>query len=79
MQDIPYDVWLHIASFLGPEEVENLLTLNSMFLSIALDTRYWMAFIGPLYRRATQRSLNRLTRVFAIIYVREADHEILEL
>ncbi|PPQ95216.1 hypothetical protein CVT26_014907 [Gymnopilus dilepis] len=61
MQDIPYDVWLHIASFLGPEEVENLLTLNTMFLSIALDTRYWMAFIGPLYRRATQRSLNRLT------------------
>ncbi|KAF8910608.1 hypothetical protein CPB84DRAFT_1764116 [Gymnopilus junonius] len=61
MQDIPYDVWLHITSFLSPEEVSNLYTLNSSLLGIALDARYRMAFIGSLNRRSTERSLNRLT------------------
>lgn len=61
MQDIPYDVWLHIMSFLPPEEVENVYTLNSTLLSIALDARYRLAFIGSLNNRSTVRSLNRLT------------------
>ena len=60
VQDVPYDVWRHITSFLSPDEVERLYTVNRMLFSLAMDQRYKEAVIGFLYHPDTERSLTRL-------------------
>jgi hypothetical protein len=50
MAELPYDVWLHIISFLNREEVWRLLSINRTLFSIAMDDHYKTTSIGiPRY------------------------------
>jgi hypothetical protein len=50
MAELPYDVWLHIVSFLKHEEVWRLLSVNRTLFSIAMDDHYKTTSIGfPRY------------------------------
>jgi hypothetical protein len=60
MQDIPYDIWQHIVSFLSSEDVKGLLSVNGVLFSIAMDERYKESLIGSLFSTHTRRSLKRL-------------------
>jgi len=65
VQDVPYDVWRHITSFLSPDEVKQLYTVNRTLFSLAMDQRYKEAVIGFLFHPDTERSLTRLMWVVA--------------
>ncbi|KAF9484068.1 hypothetical protein BDN70DRAFT_872968 [Pholiota conissans] len=60
-QDLPYDVWEHIATFLSSEKKKGLLSVNRALFDIAMDERYHSVTIGPLSRADTQKALARLT------------------
>ena len=40
MVDIPFDIWLHITSFLSKAELWDIRTINRMVFHIALDNHY---------------------------------------
>jgi len=48
MAELPYDVWLHIISFLNHDEVWRLLSVNRTLFSIAMAEHYKMSYIGFL-------------------------------
>ncbi|KAF8806998.1 hypothetical protein BYT27DRAFT_7292709 [Phlegmacium glaucopus] len=60
IENVPYDVWRHITSFLPPAEVKQLYTLNHSLLSIAMDERYKTANFGFLFQKQTMKTLARL-------------------
>ncbi|KAJ3516806.1 hypothetical protein NLJ89_g896 [Agrocybe chaxingu] len=68
--DLPYDIWLHITSFLPLSQLKTLYPANSALLEIALDARYRTEFIGPLAHPDTKRALARLTDPFVARRVR---------
>ncbi|CAA7267001.1 unnamed protein product [Cyclocybe aegerita] len=68
--DLPYDIWLHIASFLPLSQLKTLYPINSALLGIALDARYRTGFVGPLAHPDTKRALARLTDLFVARRVR---------
>ena len=37
---LPFDIWLHIASFLPSSQLRNLYTVNHALFEIAMDERY---------------------------------------
>lgn len=37
--DFPFEIWLHIAQFLPPDELQVLYTVNSALFNIAMDER----------------------------------------
>jgi len=37
---LPFDIWLHIASFLSKAELWDIRTLNRVIFDIALDSHY---------------------------------------
>ncbi|PPQ64468.1 hypothetical protein CVT24_008478 [Panaeolus cyanescens] len=55
--DFPVEIWQHIASFLPPDFVETLFSVNRAFLQIALDTRYRVARVSNFDRYGIQRTL----------------------
>jgi len=40
MVDFPFDIWLHITSFLSKPELWDIRTINRMVFHIALDNHY---------------------------------------
>jgi hypothetical protein len=42
MTRIPRDIWLYIADFIPDSDLEDLLTLNSVFFDLAMTARYKM-------------------------------------
>lgn len=40
MQDIPTDVWNHIASYIPQHELRELISVNRAFFDLVLDARY---------------------------------------
>jgi hypothetical protein len=62
-QDLPYDVWEHITTFLSTEETKKLLDVNRTLFTIAMNKRYRTSTIGSLLQKDTRRSLARLTYV----------------
>jgi hypothetical protein len=38
--DLPFDVWLYIASFIPTEELQTLYGVNRIFFNIAMDINY---------------------------------------
>ncbi|KAF8972211.1 hypothetical protein BDZ97DRAFT_1650235 [Flammula alnicola] len=60
MQDLPYDVWWHITTFLSSDQIKGLLTVNRLLFGIAMDERYRTSLIGSLFHPDTLRSLKRL-------------------
>jgi len=51
MAELPYDVWLHIISFLNRDEVWRLLSVNRTLFSIAMGEHYKTTYIGfPPYK-----------------------------
>jgi hypothetical protein len=40
MADLPYDVWLHVASYIPIGDLNRLLTLNHAFFDFVMDKRY---------------------------------------
>ncbi|KDR76197.1 hypothetical protein GALMADRAFT_225877 [Galerina marginata CBS 339.88] len=58
--DLPYDVWLHVASYLSSEEVKRLYSVNRVLFNIAMDLLYNTGFIGSLFHSETHRALTRL-------------------
>lgn len=51
---IPYEIWLHIASFLNKEEIWNLRYLSHVFLDIAMDSRYRTLHFSVRFRKTTE-------------------------
>jgi hypothetical protein len=60
VQDVPSHIWRYITSFLSPDEVKQLYTVNRMLFCLAMDQRYKEAFIGRLFHPDTERGLTRL-------------------
>ena len=40
MDNIPPEIWLHVAKFIAKEDLYDLLGVNSIFFNIAMDNRY---------------------------------------
>lgn len=40
MDNIPPEIWLHVAKFIPKEDLRDLLGVNSIFFNIAMDIRY---------------------------------------
>jgi hypothetical protein len=58
MAELPYDVWLHIISFLNSDEVWRLLSVNRTLFSIAMAEHYKTTYIGfPPFRQTKQPRL----------------------
>ncbi|KAF8170428.1 hypothetical protein BJ912DRAFT_136982 [Pholiota molesta] len=60
-QDLPFDVWEHITTFLSPEETIRLLSVNCTLFTIAMNERYRTSRIETLLQTDTCRNLARLT------------------
>ena len=73
MQDIPYDIWERISTFLPIDEVKNLLCVNGALFDIAMNARYRTSTIGSLSLFETQRSLGRLVCATFSIAAKKAD------
>lgn len=39
-QDLPFEIWLHIASFLPTDQLQRLCTVNRMLYGIAMSEKY---------------------------------------
>ncbi|KAF8183425.1 hypothetical protein BJ912DRAFT_551433 [Pholiota molesta] len=59
-QDLPYDVWEHITTFLSSAETKRLLCVNRTLFAIAMNERYRTRTIGNMLWD-TRRSLARLS------------------
>ncbi|KAJ8481175.1 hypothetical protein ONZ45_g15393 [Pleurotus djamor] len=40
MQDLPHEIWLHIVHYIPDDELKKLYSVNSLFLDLALNTKY---------------------------------------
>ena len=40
MTVLPREIWLHVANFIKPSALEDLIGLNSTFYQLAMDCRY---------------------------------------
>ena len=40
MDNIPPEIWLHVAKFVPKEDLYDLLGVNTIFFNIAMDIRY---------------------------------------
>jgi hypothetical protein len=56
---LPHDVWLHIAQFISPREIPGLISLNSLFFNLAMDSRYRQVSFAYLDNKMF-RNLTRL-------------------
>lgn len=63
MDDVPYDVWHSITTFLSSQEVKRLYTLNRSLYNIAMDERYRKVFIGSFTDERTKRNIKRVVYV----------------
>ncbi|KAK7045643.1 hypothetical protein VNI00_007476 [Paramarasmius palmivorus] len=57
--NLPHDVWVHIASFVQPLQLEELYSLNSVFFNVAMDQRYQQISFAYMTRKMA-RILDRL-------------------
>jgi len=69
MSDLPFELWLHITSFISDSEVWELRAVNRILLEVALDRRFrTVAFYLPFSKPTKSdqweiRKLRRLTYV----------------
>ncbi|ESK93631.1 hypothetical protein Moror_1529 [Moniliophthora roreri MCA 2997] len=71
--NLPKDIWVHIASYVSPLQLEDLYSVNSAFFNIAMDQRYQQISFTYLTRKMV-RTLERLkdpavTKRVRIIYI----------
>ena len=59
MPALPHDVWLHIAQFIPAKDIPGLISLNSAFFNIAMDSRYRQVSFAYL----DNKMLRNLTRL----------------
>jgi len=59
MPNLPHDVWLHIAHFIPPSALPDLISLNSTFFDLAMDCRYRQMTFAYL----SDKMLRNLTRL----------------
>jgi hypothetical protein len=59
-QDLPYEIWLHIASFLPWTTTQNLLSLNRAFLNHILRARFRAIHVGDFTNPRSRVDLERL-------------------
>ncbi|KAF9473911.1 hypothetical protein BDN70DRAFT_997394 [Pholiota conissans] len=60
-QDLPYDIWEYITTFLPSAETKKLLDVNHALFDIAMNERYRTTTVGSLIQKETSRTLARLT------------------
>ncbi|KAF9268687.1 hypothetical protein L218DRAFT_852688 [Marasmius fiardii PR-910] len=56
---LPQDIWLHIASYIPPLQLEDLYSVNQTFFNLAMDQRYHQISLSYLTRK-TIRILERI-------------------
>jgi hypothetical protein len=54
--ELPFDVWLHIGSFIPPEQLKALYTLNCAFFNLEMNERYKAV---DLYRGSTTKTISK--------------------
>jgi hypothetical protein len=52
--ELPFDVWLHIGSFIPAEQLKALHTLNSAFFNLEMNVLYKEV---ELYRYSTKKAI----------------------
>ncbi|PFH48747.1 hypothetical protein AMATHDRAFT_64673 [Amanita thiersii Skay4041] len=61
--DLPIDVWLYTVQFIPEDELDRLLSLNSLFFHLVMQKRYREVFIDYMNAKAMRR-LSRLKDPF---------------
>ncbi|KAG7091038.1 hypothetical protein E1B28_010098 [Marasmius oreades] len=56
---LPQDIWLHIASFIPPLQLEDLYSVNHILFNLAMDQRYQQISLSYLTRK-TVRIMERI-------------------
>jgi hypothetical protein len=51
--ELPFDVWLHIGSFIPPEQLKALYTLNCAFFNLEMNERYKEVDLYRNFRKTT--------------------------
>jgi hypothetical protein len=60
IDDIPADIWLHVAQFIPDDTLRSMLGVNSLFFDLAMDVRYREISLKSLNSEAV-KTLGRLT------------------
>jgi hypothetical protein len=65
MPTLPHDVWLHVAQFIPALNIPDLISINSTFFDLAMDSRYRQMSFAYLDHKMV-RNLARLKYVYLV-------------
>ena len=70
MDNIPPEIWLHVAKFIPKEDLRDLLGVNGIFFNIAMDVRYRETVISTITMQDIMKfRLETLKRLRCVSFV----------